>query len=157
MILINHIRQLIDEIDKELIISDLSKSDADYVSKLKALKKELIIKLFNEYDASTFYNLLPSQIFELMQKDKTYLDRKKINSSNVMRFQRLKLDYTKELAANLIGISYAAYNAIENQKKLPSIPVAKKIGYVLLFDWWLLFDRVEIYETKGVFFDNETL
>lgn len=43
--------------------------------------------------------------------------------------------------AKEVGISLSHYSLIENNKRSPSVEVAKRIGQVLDFKWTLLFDR----------------
>lgn len=40
-----------------------------------------------------------------------------------------------------VGISRAGYANIENGKRLPSVPVAKKIAAVLGFDWTRFYEE----------------
>lgn len=43
--------------------------------------------------------------------------------------------------AKKVGISLSHYSLIENNKRNPSVDVAKRIGQVLDIKWTLLFDK----------------
>lgn len=48
-----------------------------------------------------------------------------------------------EAVADLANISQQHYSYIENGHRRPSVPVAKRIGGVLGFDWTLFFENTE--------------
>ncbi|MDR2656111.1 MAG: helix-turn-helix domain-containing protein [Oscillospiraceae bacterium] len=50
---------------------------------------------------------------------------------------------TQSEVARTVGISTAAYKYIENQKRNPSIKVAKRLGNYFGFDWKLFFEENE--------------
>lgn len=57
----------------------------------------------------------------------------------VIRAQR---DLSQEDASNAVDIAQASYANIENGKREPSVPVAKKIAAVLGFDWTRFYEEV---------------
>ena len=50
---------------------------------------------------------------------------------------------SQEEIAKAVGISRAGYSNIENGKRTPSVPVAKKIAAVLGFNWTRFYEDVE--------------
>lgn len=54
---------------------------------------------------------------------------------------RKKAGMTHESVANKAGIERQYYSMIEKGVRNPSVAVAKKISFVLGFDWTLFFDK----------------
>lgn len=54
---------------------------------------------------------------------------------------RKKLGYTQRNVADAVGIARESYTNIENRVRHPSVPVAKRLGEVLGFDWSELFEN----------------
>lgn len=50
---------------------------------------------------------------------------------------------TGETVAKGAGITQQYYNFIENSKRRPSVPVAKRIAAVLGFDWTRFFEETQ--------------
>lgn len=55
--------------------------------------------------------------------------------------ERKRTGKSQEEIALEVGISRAGYANIENGKRTPSVPVAKKIAAVLGFDWTRFYDE----------------
>lgn len=56
---------------------------------------------------------------------------------------RIKAGMTGDQVGTAAGITQQYYNFIENGKRRPSVPVAKRIAAVLEFDWTRFFDDGE--------------
>ena len=56
---------------------------------------------------------------------------------------RAKTGMTQYEVANKVGISRVSYCNIEIGRRRPSVPVAKKLGAALGFDWTMLFENEE--------------
>lgn len=53
---------------------------------------------------------------------------------------------SQKCVSEQIGISQPSYSNIENGKRTPSVPVAKKIAAVLGFDWTRFYDEAKAGE-----------
>jgi putative transcriptional regulator len=53
--------------------------------------------------------------------------------------KRRKKNLTQEDVANQLGISRQYYNAIENNKKKPSVDLAKQLSNILDVEWTIFF------------------
>lgn len=53
--------------------------------------------------------------------------------------RRKSLDLSQEQVAQRVGVSRQYYNSIENNKRKPSISLAKKLGSLLKIDWTIFF------------------
>lgn len=62
---------------------------------------------------------------------------------NILKERRVRLDLTQSRVASLAGIPQAYYSQLENGERTPSVRTAKKLGEVLHFDWWMLFEGVK--------------
>ncbi|WP_422404320.1 helix-turn-helix transcriptional regulator [Mammaliicoccus sp. JADD-157] len=52
---------------------------------------------------------------------------------------RKELNLTQKDMAKLLGVTGQYYNMIENNKKQPSVAIAKQIGSILDIDWTIFF------------------
>jgi len=50
---------------------------------------------------------------------------------------------SQKCVSEQVGVSQPSYSNIENGKRQPSVPVAKKIAAVLGFDWTRFYDETE--------------
>lgn len=57
-----------------------------------------------------------------------------------LKAMRLEQRKTQSEVANAARLKQSTYCNIENGKRKPSVPAAKRIGIALGFDWKLLFD-----------------
>ncbi|SEH77718.1 putative transcriptional regulator [Halobacillus karajensis] len=57
----------------------------------------------------------------------------------VIEEQRKELKLTQEEVAQKLGISRQYYNLIENNKKKPSVTLAKQLSNILGVDWTIFF------------------
>lgn len=57
--------------------------------------------------------------------------------------RRKELKFTQQKIAKRLGVSRQYYAYIENNKKVPSVKLAKDIGLILNIDWTIFFvDKV---------------
>ncbi|RKD20996.1 transcriptional regulator [Ammoniphilus oxalaticus] len=61
--------------------------------------------------------------------------------------KRNQLGLTQEEVANRSSIARTTYAMIEQDKRMPSVPVAKRIAKALKIDWTFFFDD-ECHETR---------
>ncbi|SDO80710.1 helix-turn-helix transcriptional regulator [Halobacillus aidingensis] len=54
--------------------------------------------------------------------------------------KRKELKYTQEEIARKTGITRQYYNSIENNKKKPSVSLAKQLSEVMEVDWTIFFE-----------------
>lgn len=54
--------------------------------------------------------------------------------------QRKKLKLSQEEVAQMVGVSRQYYNSIENNKRKPSINLAKRLGCLLKIEWTIFFN-----------------
>lgn len=59
---------------------------------------------------------------------------------NIVQKNRKKLNLSQEQVAEEVGVSRQYYNYIENEKRKPSIGLAKKLGDLLTIDWTIFFN-----------------
>ena len=71
---------------------------------------------------------------------------------NTLKSRRAQSGLTQLELAERVGCSLSQISAIETDKTRPSVPLAKKLGELLEFDWTLLFDNISI--TQNVEKDN---
>ncbi|MNB67197.1 helix-turn-helix protein [compost metagenome] len=55
--------------------------------------------------------------------------------------RRNSLKKTQESVAGEVGVARTTYASYEQGERTPSVPIAKKIGNVLGFDWPLFFEN----------------
>ena len=60
---------------------------------------------------------------------------------SILHNARKSKGYSQSYIASEIGISRAGYTNIENEKRQPSVKVAKKIAQILDIDWTVLFQE----------------
>lgn len=58
---------------------------------------------------------------------------------NTVAMKRKKKNLTQEDVANQLGVSRQYYNEIENNKKKPSVDLAKQISIILGVEWTIFF------------------
>lgn len=63
-----------------------------------------------------------------------------------LKAMRERENLSQEEISKAVNITQASYSNIENGKRTPSVPVAKKIAAVLGFDWTRFYDEVEAGE-----------
>ena len=60
--------------------------------------------------------------------------------SESLKLKRASKGYTQEKMAEKLGITKEYYNMIENNKRTPSVSVAKEIGKLLGIKWTTFYD-----------------
>lgn len=60
---------------------------------------------------------------------------------DILAEKRKEKGLTQQEFAKEIGVSRQYYNDLENNKRVPSVQVAKKIGFLLGVDWTLFFEN----------------
>lgn len=58
---------------------------------------------------------------------------------NVLEFKRKQMNLTQEEVARQLGVTRQYYNAIENNKKKPSVDLAKQLSNILGVEWTIFF------------------
>lgn len=58
----------------------------------------------------------------------------------LLRKKREECGYTQQRLADAVGVTQTAISLIESGDRLPSVPLAKKIGNVLGFEWSELYN-----------------
>lgn len=69
--------------------------------------------------------------------------------NNCLKKYRKDKNLTQDEIAKQAKISRAYYTRLENRKRRPSVPVAKKIARVLDFDWRELYEDDESEQEKS--------
>lgn len=59
--------------------------------------------------------------------------------ASVIEDRRIELKFTQDKMAGKLGISRQYYNQIENNKKTPSVDLAKRISELLGVEWTIFF------------------
>lgn len=68
---------------------------------------------------------------------------------NVIESQRKALGMSQDEIASKLGVSRQYYNSIENNRRTPSVELAKKIAVLLGTEWTIFFeDKVNIQATN---------
>lgn len=67
----------------------------------------------------------------------------------VLRVLRIRRNLTMKQVSQMAGITESYYCLLENGLRHPSVPVAKKLGAALGFDWSELFEENEKEPPKG--------
>lgn len=57
-----------------------------------------------------------------------------------LKLKRAGKGYTQENMSEKLGITKEYYNMIENDKRTPSVTIAKKIGKLLGINWTTFYD-----------------
>lgn len=73
--------------------------------------------------------------------DETYKGGAELVES--MKLKRGAKGLTQKDMADRLGVSKEYYNMIENDKKTPSVTIAKEIGKILKIDWTTFYDDKE--------------
>ena len=60
-----------------------------------------------------------------------------------LKLKRGAKGLTQKEVSEMLGVSKEYYNMIENDKKTPSVAIAKKIGEILEIDWTTFYDNEE--------------
>jgi len=60
---------------------------------------------------------------------------------NIIESQRKALGLSQEEVALRLGISRQYYNSIENNRRTPSVELAKKIAVLLGAEWTIFFEN----------------
>ena len=63
-----------------------------------------------------------------------------------LKLKRGAKGLTQKDMADQLGVSKEYYNMIENDRKTPSVSIAKEIGKILEIDWTLFYDD---YKNNG--------
>ena len=58
-----------------------------------------------------------------------------------LKLKRGAKGLTQKEVSEKLGVSKEYYNMIENDKKTPSVSIAKEIGKILEIDWTLFYDE----------------
>jgi putative transcriptional regulator len=60
-------------------------------------------------------------------------------SRSIIEEKRKMMKLTQEEAANKLNVSRQYYNALENNRKMPSVELAKAIGDLFGLNWTIFF------------------
>ncbi|WP_017726732.1 helix-turn-helix transcriptional regulator [Halalkalibacterium ligniniphilum] len=58
---------------------------------------------------------------------------------SILEEKRKELNLTQEEMAKQLGVTRQYYNAIENNKKQPSVDLAKQLGAIVGIEWTIFF------------------
>lgn len=61
-------------------------------------------------------------------------------SRSIIEEKRKMMKLTQEEAAHRLNVSRQYYNALENNKKTPSVEIAKAVGELLGLNWTIFFN-----------------
>lgn len=67
-----------------------------------------------------------------------------------LKEKREKKGYTQQRLADAVGVTQTAISLIESGDRNPSIPLAKKIGQALGFNWTEFYDAPQTSDSEGV-------